>query len=299
MKRKIIELGNNCMVISLPIKWIRKNHLHKGDEINLSEELQSLRIQPPDKKGKRKEIPLIIHDLHPKEVKAFIVNAYRAGYDKIDVTYEGNKETLTHVVNNYLLGFELFRKEKHKYRIESVAEPQFKSAHTIIRKMLFILDDIIDQLGNDEVLSEFTRIQHYDNFLKRSIAKGILKQGNDPMYWHLLSNIAQIAKEGHYLSQHLPIPYTFTKQEKKLLQTIKTMLKNFSKAFGKNDVKPLLLLYTLEQEALTKIAVPLLKKEDSIVPHYLTNIIRLTYSASSALMGIIQHTKMLKHHIEV
>lgn len=35
MKRRVIELGKNCLVVSLPTKWAQEFNLKKGDDVNI------------------------------------------------------------------------------------------------------------------------------------------------------------------------------------------------------------------------------------------------------------------------
>ena len=39
-ERKVIKQGNQAYTITLPIKWIRNNHIEAGDEINLNKKFQ-------------------------------------------------------------------------------------------------------------------------------------------------------------------------------------------------------------------------------------------------------------------
>ena len=44
MKRRIIKQGNNSYTLTLPISWIKENHLRGGDEIEIDEEDSKLII---------------------------------------------------------------------------------------------------------------------------------------------------------------------------------------------------------------------------------------------------------------
>ena len=43
MKRKVINISGNCMMVSLPAKWVAKHNIKKGDEVEVEEKAESLR----------------------------------------------------------------------------------------------------------------------------------------------------------------------------------------------------------------------------------------------------------------
>ena len=46
MKRKIVGLGHNACVLTLPARWLKSNSLKKGDELNVEENGKQLIVLP-------------------------------------------------------------------------------------------------------------------------------------------------------------------------------------------------------------------------------------------------------------
>jgi hypothetical protein len=89
MIRKIIRSGPATLSVSLPMSWVKKFKITKGQEVNVEEQGDSLKIKTtiPIEEDSAK---LNISKLSPLSTK-IIAMLYRAGYKKIKVTYAPNK----------------------------------------------------------------------------------------------------------------------------------------------------------------------------------------------------------------
>ena len=62
MKRKLIKQGAGGLTLCIPKKWTEKANLKAGDEINLTEDENSLKIFPGEKKIEPKIINFRLKD---------------------------------------------------------------------------------------------------------------------------------------------------------------------------------------------------------------------------------------------
>jgi phosphate uptake regulator len=282
MKRKLILQGKTGLTIYLPKKWVDKRGLKPGEEIDISEIDNDLLISPTPSKDKSRSINLQLEKGRDSKQRLLLMNAYRAGFDKIRIRYEGKQEDITRIVNHTMLGFEIFKIKDNEYSIESIAEPDFEDFERITEKLFFILLELyanIDKNIDDHVHN----IQKYDNFLKRLLTKNMFKAKNPFAYWQFLSNLTQVARICFHLNRRLKKP--LNKEEKQLLSIATDMTKHLQKAYLTKDLNELIIVHEIE-ENIEKQEHKYLK--NPLIGHYLLSLCRNVYLTTSSLSGIIQ-----------
>src|SRR3989338_9117946 len=104
MKRKIVKLGPSTLVVSLPSKWIKRQELKAGDEIEVDDKDSQLVLNGKGEK-KKTEATIDLHGLNESAIRTLVTNTYRLGYDKVMVHFENNDqyENLKQVVKTRLI----------------------------------------------------------------------------------------------------------------------------------------------------------------------------------------------------
>ncbi len=107
-ERKIIRLGNSSFAISLPINWIKKADLKKGDKISLVENSNGeLIVRPEFKKRDSNKIEIDLKDRSKDYLKSQLHSAYIQGYNPIVLKGDiVDKKHLKNLLSDYL-SFEL------------------------------------------------------------------------------------------------------------------------------------------------------------------------------------------------
>jgi hypothetical protein len=287
MKRKIIELGHDCMVVSLPRKWVVENKLKKGDELEIASEGNNLQVSLSEKKKKIQEITIELEDIRETLTRAVIVNNYRIGYDRIILKYSGKKKELTDIVDKHLLGFDIFQKSDGNYVIESVSEPSYEEFNNIINKVFFIMNGIIENFHKENIQDDVIKIQKYDNFLKRCISKTLFDPKTKMFLWQFLSELTRISKEFQHLGTHLKVPVTINKYEQKLIGEIKSMMQNIQKAYLTKDMTYIKKLYIEDQKFIDSRKEIFSKIRNPITAYHIVHIARIMFLLNSSLIGII------------
>ncbi len=293
MKRKIIELGNNCMVMSLPIQWVKENSLKKGMELTVDKEDNKLVISPSDIKKKPAEIEVKLEGTRESAIRTVIVNAYRAGYDRIIAAYVGPKSKLSQVVSNQLLGFEMFDKASGIYSIESVSEPGYDNYEKIIEKNFFVVQEILKNIGG-EIASYLQQVQKYDNFLKRCMSKNIINPKGRAFMWQFLSGLTEISRQAGHLNEYLDGKTKLSSKEKSVLSQILDMFSILQKAYLTKNADNLPNLHKVGPELVFARGEKMLREGNPVIIHYLLAIARQTYILTSPLTGAIQMEKLNK-----
>src|SRR3989338_2914745 len=120
MKRKLVKQGINALTITLHSDWVEKNHLKPKDEIELTEQDNTITIST-EKKESLKEITVDVSGLLPRLADRFMARSYQKGYDKIIVKFD-DPELMLAVKNKVpeLMGFEILDVGKDKLEINVV-----------------------------------------------------------------------------------------------------------------------------------------------------------------------------------
>ena len=179
MKRKIVRQGSATMMVSLPSKWIKKNNLNKGDEINIIEKGNDLVITPEESKETKKEAVIDIQYLTETSIRALIINAYRLGHDKIKISFK-HKDTqkiIDKIIKSHLIGFEIIKKGESYCEIENITEPAKEQFDNILSKIFLNIDELFEitekyLTGNKVEFHETEeKIMQYGNFCRRILSK--------------------------------------------------------------------------------------------------------------------------------
>lgn len=207
MRRKIIELGNNCHVISLPIEWVRKHSLKKGDDVNVEKSEGSLIISC---KGRTavKECSLDIKAKDPVYIRTIIGALYRRNFSIIHLNHTTNDafKAIEDAVSA-LIGFEIMETTKNSVTIKCLHEPEENDVDNHIIKLCHIvkvsgevfLDDLKKgQLKSFETLDEI-RKQGWKlrDYCQRSLVRNNFYNDKEYAYHHLIWSLEKLVTIHH------------------------------------------------------------------------------------------------------
>jgi phosphate uptake regulator len=295
MERKIVQHGPSTMMVSLPAKWIQKKGLKKGDELNIEQKEDHL-IVGLDRKKHKSETSLNLSSLEESSVRTLLTNAYRLGYDKINVSFKDKEGlgTIKELVEKNLLGFEITKKGENNCLIESITEPSldqfdniFSKVFANIKEMFVIGEDILK--GNAQEFEDIDRkIQQLDNFCKRVLVKNSLFENNF-LQWNFHSSLIHASRELYHLLNYVTrVHFKASKLELELFSDIKKLFEVIHEAYSKKDLSLLESTHKIEKELIYKKGYNALKKsKDPVVVHHLMTMAKHFYLANSPLMGMI------------
>ena len=296
MKRKIVKQGAATLMVSLPSKWCKKFSLKKGDEINIEVADNNLIVSPKEIKVKS-ETEITLTGLAESSIRTLITNTYRIGYDKIKVNFSSDMQfkILQNVIRTRLIGFDVIKKEKNYCIIENITEPNADQFENLLQKIflnIIELFEITDQrLQGKKPVSDYedveTRIQQYDNFCRRVIAKRKFEK-NTQLFWTFLTLLIHGQRELYHLNRFLDkIEGKRPKKSKEVLNLLKdarSLFRMIQEAYLKKEIKILEEVHELEKELIYQKAYKILKDP---ITYHITCCIRNFYLASSPLMGLL------------
>jgi len=143
------------MTVSLPTKWVKKNGVQKGDEVNLEEENNRI-IVGVNKSSRKRLAEIDITGLSRSAIMFYLRSIYRQGYDEVvihfknpkTIYYDLKKEekviSVIHQEINRLIGFEVTQQREDFCVIKDLSGPSEGKLDIIIKRILFLLKDAID-----------------------------------------------------------------------------------------------------------------------------------------------------------
>jgi phosphate uptake regulator len=167
MKRKLVKQGVRALTITLPSDWIRNNNLKPGDEIDLSDQDNILRIST-EKIPALRDITVDVSGLLPRLADRFMARAYQKGYDKIKIKFD-NQDLMIAVQNKVseLMGYEILKVAPDFLEIQIVSTNLDIDFDTMLRRSLLLLMDMSNichdaWLNGDKKALENIWYQDYD-----------------------------------------------------------------------------------------------------------------------------------------
>ena len=209
--RKLIKFGSSSHVISLPISWIKKNKLKKGDIINFYENKNNELIVSLNSKNIGENLGSINIDTNNKDIKLVereIIAAYLNGYYTISVI--GNVRENIKVIRHFfdrLMGFEIVEQNKTSIISKDFMDMNKFSVETSLRKMDISVKMIFSEFKNFNSDKSFKNIQIYDRdicrymFLFRRMYKIALGSRTKESFGYTLDHLLRWWEVAHHIER--------------------------------------------------------------------------------------------------
>ncbi len=147
MRRKVVKHGPSSLTISLPMSWVKKNNIHNGDEIEVTEKDKELLIAGSGKRDSR-EITVFISGKKPF-IKRIFNMPYLRGYDIINIQFDSNS-VLENIQNHVdsLLGFEIIEHHSNSCKLKNVAETKPEEFESMLLRMFNVCSSMLEEMYN-------------------------------------------------------------------------------------------------------------------------------------------------------
>ncbi|MGM5480078.1 MAG: PhoU domain-containing protein, partial [Nanobdellota archaeon] len=189
--RKLIQLGQNSYVISIPKKWIEKYQLEKGDLITFNKIGNSIILSPTTNPEKEEHIRTITIEKQStrREIKRKLLSLYEHNATTIILEGKGvdtHTQTITKLIDT-LIGLEVIEQDKEKIIAKTYIKTEdvdiiafIKRADNTIRSMLTELIESIEKNTTSTIPQAIKqREQNIDKItrlLQRTIRERLYKQ---------------------------------------------------------------------------------------------------------------------------
>jgi len=296
MKRKIVRHGSSSLTVTLPSKWIEKYSINKGDEVNVEESGSNVIISTQKETASGKKT---INSKDGKFTKNNLSHLYQLGYDEIEIELT-DKNTLKEI-NERLpncMGFEIIDQKNNRIYIKSIATTLDSEFDNMLKKSFLVAEEmgkeIINILENQNFkkLDEIRELERLNNkftdiCIRILNKKGYKIPGRTMQMYEIVKNIERVADELKYLCDALK---AMKKSDKKTNSLIKESIEYFfmlNKIVYSNDHSLKDEIYSKRKALIGKLITEMKKNpKDSIVFHYLINIVQKTYEGFGGYLSL-------------
>ena len=160
MKRKIGKVGLSSLIITLPNRFVKRNNLKKGDEIDIQDNGHKLTVRAKVSQESANEAFIDISNLDTTLIWRYILAAYKNGHSIIKIKYDNTKITtkgrlkrsniefidindLMKDISNLLIGMEIISNSSDLIVLKEIAVISDKEFVSSLRRIIYILKNMI------------------------------------------------------------------------------------------------------------------------------------------------------------
>lgn len=302
MRRKVIQLANKTLVISLPIKWVENLGIKKKDELEILESGRDLLIR--GEKDSTKQIEINTEGMDNKFVKNLLLVLNSLGYDEITLNYENPKIIpVIHELLNRFTGFVIMKQTDDKCVLKNVSKEAEEELDNIIERAFLVTlslsESTIDLIKKKKFASlrNLRVLESTNNQLTSICGRILVKKGyKEPektcFMYVIIWNLERIADFYRYLCNYLSF-----KKEKislrsstlKLLEMLHSILLFYYNLFKNLDMQKIVKLFEKKEKIGELVEEDLFKKggiDDIVVGHYIMDILTFILDSSTLLLAV-------------
>jgi len=182
MGRKLIQHGMSSLTVSLPRKWVQKNNLEKGGEVEVQESGAKLIIST-QKHHEHKKIEVDISNAKPM-IRKIIGATFKSGYDEVNIKFSSFEElkAVQDLMREQFSGFEIISQSKDSIVIKNVSQTNFEEFDNVLRRLFFVLNQTASEISDAVDKDDFSWMKNitlmkiesdkYADYCRRSINMG-------------------------------------------------------------------------------------------------------------------------------
>ncbi len=300
MKRSIVQHGSSSLTVTLPIKWVEKYKIRKGDEVEVEENGSTILISTQKEfSNQKKEVSTSEYGIFTKNNLSHL---YQLGYDDIEIRFDniGELEEIKKRMPN-CIGFEIIDQKENTVHIKSIATTLESEFDTLLRKSFQVTNEmarsILEALekGQHQKLMEIRSMESLNNkFTDACIRilnkKGYSVQRRTMQMYEIIKNIERIADEFKYVCDLFSDYRGKAGRELvKLFSEAVDYYLAFYNMFYKFDAKLKRKIYIDRKGILQKCMKQIEKSKgkESLFIHNIMNIVEKTYEGAGGYFALV------------
>jgi len=212
MKRKVIQLGENTHVITLPTKWLRQFGIQKGSELDLTEAGNKLTVSTGGPRA-ISHAAADIRSANERTTRWILSSLHKQGYDEIELSYDSPAQAklIEELLKDLFLGFAIVHKAEHTMTLRAVTAELDNQLDTILRRAFLVTlqhaEGLHNLLSKKESPAPLLSLEKQNNQLTNFCQRILCKKGHpNPLKTNFLYtitwNLEKISDEYKYLTEH-------------------------------------------------------------------------------------------------
>ena len=203
MRRKAIQLAHKTLVISLPSKWVKRCEIKKGDELDVEEIKNTLKISISQKvKTNNKNVEAKDWE---RLLERYLISLYQKGVTEFEIRYNSaDMFKKIQAASSQLVGFEIVEQAKGRLILKDITGPSEEKFKVVFRRLFLLVLDMMQEgisamkTNNkkdiETVIVKDTEINKFSNFCLRKLNKGdVMDEEKARVYYFLCILLEKIA----------------------------------------------------------------------------------------------------------
>ncbi len=236
MQRKVSKIGPSTLMVSLPISWVKRHGIKKGDAIDLVEEEDKIIIRAEEQSAVVSSKTVSVLGLNVM-LNRVIGACYKKGYSEIKIVFDSHEQLgkLYEELQRSWTGMEIVEQGNSYLVLKQVSELKKEDFSAMLNRAFLFLVSTSGEAekaavsGNQQSLRMVSLrdpIQNrYCDFCRRLLNK-VYIPGNTALYY-LVEQLERIGDLYRDLCKHLiEHPTTLRKESIALLHDVNALLQN-------------------------------------------------------------------------
>lgn len=288
MRRKVIQLARNTLVVSLPSKWAKKYAIKKGDEIEVNESSDGLTIKTVGY-SRSERVTFDATKLSASAIKRWALSSlHKKGYDEIEILYQGEDslKSIHEAVKEILMGFVVMEQSKNRCLIKSITQDHNAEFDSTFRRQFIVVknfgEEILKYKNDKEALKDVINldktVNQLTNYCERNLNK--IGRGNKTSFYYVLCwNLEKLSDEYTKIAQ-IFIENTPSKIEIDIFNKINKFYSDYSDLIFKFNNESMIKLDEDYKKLQREIEII---KNKKLYSHYYTIINKISDTSASII----------------
>ena len=298
MKRKVIQIADKTLVLSLPNDWVKQWGIKKGDELEVLESgprlIASTSEFRPLKKGQ-----VDVSNASERTLRWLLSSLHKKGYDEIEIRSENplHAVIIDQLLKDLFLGFAIVHRSGATCLIRSLAKELDDQLQVIVRRAFLVTLALADQTLETVkqkkfgLLKDLLELEKTNNQLTNFCERILNKKGLDEpvktnFLYVIMWNLEKIADDYKYICEHLSAKRKIGSRAVEFFNRVNKLFRNYYELFYKFDVQKLSSLSDEFKQLSKDIEVELAKGDDAIVLSHLYHVALKTVDFSASTFAL-------------
>jgi phosphate uptake regulator len=296
MKRRVIQIADKTLVVSLPTDWVRQWGVKKGEEVDVVETGPRLIVSTAEPRMLRKGV-VDVSSASERALRWLLSSLHKKGYDEIEIKVNDsqNASVIDRLLKDLFLGFAVVHSSGSSCIIRSLAKELDDQLQVIVRRAFLVTLSLADQsleLIRQKKYSEMNNLLELEkqnnqltNFCERILNKrGLDEPAKTSFLYVIMWNLEKIADEYKYICESAN--NKLSKSSIDIFAEVNSLLRRYYELFYKFDVVKLSELSDDFKVLKNRIEQLIVKSEDAVVLSHLLHIALKTADFSASTFAL-------------
>ncbi len=285
MKRKVIQIADKTLVISLPTDWVKHWGIKKGGEIDMQEKGPRLIVSTAEPRLLTKK-GIDVSNASERTLRWLLSSLHKKGYDEIEVHTENPEHAIIidQLLKDLFLGFAVVHCSGSQCVVRSLSKELDDQLDVIVRRAFLVTLALAEQTLELTKKKDFGGVQHIldlektnnqlTNFCERILNKrGLDDPAKTSFLYVIMWNLEKIADEYKYICGHLAKKRKIDSKTAELFASVNSLLRKYYELFYGFSIEKLSSLSDEFKSVKDDIEKALPKAEDALILSHLHHIV--------------------------